>query len=115
MIDEKFSRRQLLQGALVGLAAVPAVTLIARDASAVDAVPESDPMARSIGYVTDASKVNAKTSPTYKPGQQCANCYQYKAAKAGAGEGACTILGGRLVKAGGWCKVWVPKSEAKPG
>jgi hypothetical protein len=114
MINEKLSRRQLLQGALAGLAAVPAVTLIARDASAVDTVPENDPMAMSIGYVTDASKVNTRTNPTYKPGQNCANCYQYKAAKPGASEGACTILGGRLVKANGWCKVWVPQSAAKP-
>ena len=114
MIDEKFSRRQLLQGALAGLAAVPAVTLMARDANAVDALSENDPQAKSFGYVTDASKVVAKTNPTYKAGQHCANCFQYTAGKAGAGEGACTIFGGKLVKANGWCKVWVEQAK-KPG
>lgn len=114
MIDEKFSRRQLLQGVLAGLAAVPAITLIARDAGAAEAVSETDPTAKSFGYVTDTSKVVAKTNPTYKPGQHCANCFQYKAAKAGATEGECAIFGGKLVKANGWCKVWVPKEVAKP-
>ena len=115
MTDEKISRRQLLQTALVGLAAVPAATLIARSASAAEPLSETDPMAKSFGYVTDASKVVAQTNPTYKPGQHCANCYQYTAGKAGAAEGACAIFGGKLVKANGWCKVWVPQSEAKPG
>jgi hypothetical protein len=114
MIDEKISRRQLLQTALVGLAAVPAVTLIARDAGAAEALSENDPQAKSFGYVADASKVVAKTSPTYKPGQQCANCFQFKG-KAGAADGTCAIFAGKLVKANGWCKVWVPQSEAKSG
>jgi len=116
MTDERISRRHLLQTALVGLAALPAATLIARDAAAVDAVTESDPMAQSLGYVTDVSKVVAATNPTFKPGQHCANCLQYKATKAGATDGTCVVFSGKLVKANGWCKVWVPAAEApKPG
>ncbi|MBM2854342.1 MAG: High potential iron-sulfur protein [Steroidobacteraceae bacterium] len=114
MIDEKFSRRQLLQGALVGLAAVPAATLIARSASAEELLSESDAAAMSFGYVGDANKVIAKANPTYKPGQTCANCFQFKS-KAGAADGTCAIFAGKLVKAKGWCKVWVPQSAAKPG
>ena len=115
MIDEKISRRQLLQTALVGLAAVPAATLIAGKAGAVEALSESDPTAKSFGYVSDASKVVAKSNPTYKPGQHCANCYQYKATKAGAAEGTCAIFAGKLVKANGWCKVWVTNAPPKAG
>ena len=115
MTDEKISRRQLLQTALVGLAAVPAATLIARDAGAVEALSESDPQAKSFGYVSDATKVVAASNPTYKPGQHCANCFQFKPAKAGAAEGGCAIFGGKLVKANGWCKVWVPAQADKPG
>ena len=114
MTDEKFSRRQLLQTALAGLAAVPAATLIARDAGAVDAVSEADPTAKSFGYVADASKVVVATNPTYKPNQNCANCYQYSG-KGGAAAGPCAIFAGKLVKAKGWCKVWVPQAEKKPG
>jgi hypothetical protein len=114
MIDEKFSRRRLLQGALAGLAAVPAATLIARSASAAEPLSETDPMAKSLAYVSDASKVVAKTNPTYKPGQMCANCIQFTG-KAGAADGPCTIFSGKLVKAKGWCKVWVLKPGEKLG
>jgi hypothetical protein len=114
MIDEKFSRRRLLQGALAGLAAVPAATLIARDASAAELLSETDAMAKSLSYVGDASKVVASTSPTYKPGQVCANCIQFTG-KAAAADGTCTIFPGKLVKAKGWCKVWVLKPGEKLG
>ena len=115
MTDEKISRRQLLQTALAGLAAVPAAALIAREAGAVEALSESDPQAKSFGYVADASKVVAASNPTYKPGQHCANCFQFKPAKAGAAEGGCAIFGGKLVKANGWCKVWVPSQPPTTG
>jgi hypothetical protein len=114
MIDEKFSRRRLLQGALAGLAAVPAATLIARSADAAEPLSESDATAKSLAYVGDASKVDAKTNPTYKPGQTCANCIQYTG-KADAADGPCNIFPGKLVKAKGWCKVWVLKPGAALG
>jgi hypothetical protein len=112
MTDEKFSRRQLLQTAIAGLAAVPAATLVARSASAAEALSEDDAAAKSLGYVTDASKVVAKTNPTYKPGQLCVNCIQFQG-KGAAADGTCTIFPGKLVKGKGWCKVWVLKPDAK--
>jgi hypothetical protein len=114
MTDEKISRRQLLQTALVGLAAVPAATLIARDAGADELLSESDPQAKNFGYVVDATKVLAASNPTYKPGQHCANCFQFKPAKAGAAVGGCAIFPGKLVKANGWCKVWIAAPARNP-
>lgn len=114
MTHDRFSRRQLLQGALAGLAAVPAATLIAREAGAAELLSESDATAKSLAYVADASKVDAKTNPTYKPGQKCLNCIQYTG-KAGAADGPCNIFPGKLVKANGWCKVWVLKPGAQLG
>jgi len=114
MVDEKFSRRRLLQGALAGLAAVPAATLIGREAAAAELLSENDATAKSLAYVGDAGKVNPKANPTYKPGQSCANCIQFTG-KAGAADGPCNIFPGKLVKAKGWCKVWVLKPGAKLG
>jgi hypothetical protein len=114
MIDVKFSRRRLLKGALASLAAAPAVTLIAGRARGAEALSAGDPTAKSLGYAVDASKVDAASNPTYKPGQTCANCIQYTGA-AGAGDGPCTIFPGKTVKAKGWCKVWVLKPGATPG
>ncbi len=113
MNDEKLSRRQLLQGALVGIAAVPAASLFAGSASA-EALSESDATAKSLGYVADAKKVDAAANPNYKPGQLCANCMQYTG-KAGAASGPCNIFPGKEVAAAGWCKVWVLKPGAKLG
>ena len=113
MTDEKLSRRQLLQAAIAGIAAVPAASLLAGSASA-ETLSESDATAKSLGYVADAKKVNAAANPNYKPGQICGNCMQYTG-KAGSAEGPCNIFPGKDVKAQGWCKVWVLKPGAKVG
>lgn len=116
MTIPKISRRRLLQGAIAGIAAVPAAALMAKDAGAAALQPlsETDPTAKSLAYVTDASKVNAKANPNYKPGQKCSNCVQYSG-KPGAADGPCTIFPGKTVKAAGWCKVWMLKPGAKLG
>ena len=111
MTDDKLSRRRLLQGALVGIVAMPAATLIARNAQASELLSESDSTAKSLGYVSDASDVDASKNPTYKAGQNCANCIQYTG-KAGAAAGPCNIFPNNDVKAAGWCKVWVAKTSS---
>ena len=113
MKDVKVSRRQLLQRALAGLAAVPAAGLLAQSAHA-EMLSETDPTAKSLGYVADAKKVDPKANPNYKAGQHCANCMQYTG-KAGAAAGPSNIVPGKDVAAAGWCKVWVLKPGAKLG
>jgi len=113
MTDDRLSRRQLLQTAIAGLAAVPAASFLAGTAGAA-ALSETDATAKSLGYVTDAKRVDAKANPNYKPGQHCANCMQYTG-KAGAASGPCNIFPGKDVAATGWCKVWVLKPGAKVG
>lgn len=115
MSHDSISRRSLLKGALIGLAAVPASSLLARNAqAATEFVDPASPQAKALGYTPDASKVDAKANPVYKPGQDCANCIQF-GGKAGATEGPCNLFPGKVVKAGGWCKVWVLKPGAKIG
>lgn len=108
MSEQKFPRRTLLKGALLGVAAVPVSALLSRTAdAAAGKVDPNEPQAKSLGYVEDASKVDAKANPNFKPGQQCANCLQ---AKAGTGaEVPCNIFAGRNVSAKGWCKVYVKR------
>jgi hypothetical protein len=113
MRDEKLSRRQLLQTAIAGLAAVPAAGLLARTAHA-EMLSPTDATAKSLGYVADASKVDAKANPNFKPGQNCGNCMQFTG-KPGAAAGPCNIFPGKDVAAAGWCKVWVLKPGAKVG
>ena len=67
MTDEKLSRRQLLQTAIAGLAAVPAASLLAGPAGA-ETLSESDATAKSLGYVADAKKVDAEGEPELQAG-----------------------------------------------
>ena len=63
MSEQKFPRRTLLKGALLGAAAVPVSALLSRTATAASGrVDPSEPQAKSLGYVEDAAKVDAKTS-----------------------------------------------------
>lgn len=109
MFDQKMPRRTVLKGALAGLAAIPVVGLATRaDAAPAMLDPNTDAQAKSLGYVVDTTKVDAKTNPTHKPDQKCANCQQYQG-KATDASAPCTIFAGKLVAGAGWCKVWVKK------
>jgi hypothetical protein len=124
MSNETISRRTLIKGALVGLTAVPAAVLANPQAAkpATPAAPAAaggllDPasaQAKALGYVHDATKVDAKANPMYKAGQHCGNCIQFTAA-ATAEQGPCNLFPGKVVKNAGWCKVWVLKPGAKLG
>ena len=83
MSEKKFQRRDVLKGALMGVAAVPVTALLGRAEAAAGKVDPSEPQAKSLGYVEDASKVDAKANPNFKPGQTCANCLQAPTAKPG--------------------------------
>ena len=111
-MSERVSRRALLQAAVAGAAALPVAAAMLPNAQAAQGIPllkESDVTAKSLAYVADASKVDAKAFPTYKPGQDCSNCSQYVGDK-GAPQGACMLVLGQFVLAKAWCKSW----EAKP-
>ena len=109
MSEKTFPRRDLLKGALMGVAAVPVAALVGRAEAAAGPVDPSEPQAKSLGYVKDATKVDAKANPNFKPGQTCANCLQAPTAKPGMTEVPCNIFAGRPVSAKGWCKVYVKK------
>ena len=78
---------------------VPEVVIISLDSD----------QAKALGYTASSAKVDDKANPTHKPDQLCSNCLQYQG-KATDAEAPCTIFGGKLVEAKGWCKVWVKKA-----
>jgi High potential iron-sulfur protein len=110
-MHSKFSRRSIVKSGLIAGALLPAIGLLPQEAAAAALPPldPSDPTAKALGFVTDASKVNAKTYPTYKPAQKCGTCAQYQG-KATDATAACTIFAGKSVPQGGWCQVWAQKS-----
>ena len=109
MSERKFARRDVLKGALIGVAAVPVTALLGRANAAAGKVDPNEPQAKSLGYIEDAAKVDAKANPNFKPGQNCANCLQVPKGKESGDFIPCNIFGGRLVAANGWCKVYVKR------
>ena len=75
-VERKISASRLLKGALMGVAAVPVAALLGRAEAAAGPVDPNEPQAKSLGYVKDATKVDPKANPNFKPGQSCANCLQ---------------------------------------
>jgi hypothetical protein len=110
-MQHKISRRAIVKGGLIGSALIPAFGLIGNLANAAGLPPldPSDPTATALGFVTDATKVDASANPTYKSTQKCGTCAQFQG-KAGDATAGCNIFAGHSVPAGGWCKVWAAKS-----
>jgi High potential iron-sulfur protein len=107
------SRRTVVKAGLMAGAVVPVFGLTARDARAAALTPldPTDPLAKSLNFSNDSTKVDAHANPTYKPTQKCGNCAQFQG-KPGDAQAACTIFPGHTVPVGGWCKVWAQKPGA---
>lgn len=106
------SSRLTRRDVLFALAPAGAVLLVggtaARAQGNLPHLQESDPLAKSLGYVDDAKRVDPKANPMYKPGSHCGNCAQLQG-KVGDTWRPCTIFAGKLVNVNGWCKVWAAK------
>ncbi|HET7774252.1 MAG TPA: high-potential iron-sulfur protein [Burkholderiaceae bacterium] len=77
-------------------------------AAAEPLLEESDPTARSLGYVSDATRTDRAKYPQWAPGQACRSCQLFQG-RPGAPQGACPIYAGKLVLATGWCSAYVKK------
>jgi hypothetical protein len=98
------SRRSLLKS----LAAAAGAALIFRGGESCAAelphLDVKDPAAVALGYVENASQVDAKKYPTYVKGSRCDNCLLLQGAS-GAYR-PCNLFPGKLVSAAGWCSGW---------
>ena len=105
------TRRRLLHwipaaGAAGTLA--PIADRAASQASAAPMLSEADPQAKSLGYVTDAQRVDKAKFPKYAAGQHCAVCQLYQGPTS-APAAPCTLFAGKQVAGPGWCSAFVPK------
>jgi len=111
-MSDTMQRRSFLKAAVLGAVSVQAISLATRsDAAALPALDPNDATAKALGYVPDATPLDAKARPNYKPGQKCGNCVQFQG-KATDAEGACNLFAGKGVKGAGWCSVWAQKPGA---
>jgi hypothetical protein len=81
-------------------------------------VSESEPQAKALGYIADATKVDLKKWPK-KAGvdgksQVCGNCMLFNGGKVTTDkEGPCSLFPQKHVAAAGWCNSWVKNPAAK--
>jgi hypothetical protein len=100
------SRRRFIKISTAALAAAPfASVLLSGDAQAAEVLSEADPTAAALGYKMDATKAPNRKDKT----SVCGDCSLYTG-KPGAADGPCTIFGGKLVNAKGWCSAWAKKA-----
>jgi len=95
------ARRSLLRRLALGLSLAPWM-LAPRRAPGADlpVLSESDPAAKALDYVEDASHAKAAA-----PGSSCDNCSIYSAGSEPT-LGSCSLFPGKQVKAAGWCSAW---------
>ena len=88
------------------------VTLASARFAAAQASPalvkEDDPSAAALGYVADATKLDAKKQPVYVAGRSCSGCALFQG-KGGDTSAVCLIFGNKQVSATGWCTGWSKK------
>lgn len=101
-VDVDQARRTLLHRVAIALSLAPLAALAPQSADAAELplLAPSDPAAKAVDYVEDASQ--AKDAA---PGALCSNCSIYSGAD-GAATGTCTLFPGKRVRAQGWCKSW---------
>jgi hypothetical protein len=95
-------RRDFLKCALASAAIIPALGAAGARAAGLPLLDPADPVARSLGFVLDASKVDRSANPTFKPGQHCGVCMQFQG-KSSDPTAGCGIYAGHSVPSGGWC------------
>ncbi len=95
------SRRQLLKRIALA-ASIGTVATTSLRAEDLPLIAESDPVAKAVKYVEDATKVKEAE------GNRCDTCSLYSG-KDGAPQGGCQIFKGKAVKAAGWCASWAPQ------
>lgn len=108
----KISRRSLLKASPVLLAAAVLAPVALAQASAAPSgqkLSPSDPQAKALGYVDDATHVDKTKYPQYGPGQMCSGCQFYQGT-ASSTQGPCQIFQNKLVSAKGWCSSWTKKA-----
>jgi high potential iron-sulfur protein len=102
--EARTSRRNILKG-LTLVAAGAAIGARGARSAETAKVDVHDPQAVALGYVENASQVDAKKYPQYAAGSNCDNCLQLQG-KPGNNYRPCALFSGKLVAVSGWCTGW---------
>lgn len=102
------NRRTFVIQSIAGAGLLAAATL-STQAQAQAALLESDPQAKALGYVADATKADKVKFPKYAAGQACTSCALFQG-KATDAAGGCPLFAGKQVAGKGWCSAYAKKA-----
>jgi len=103
------ARRKFLNTVALSAVVVPLAgmgMMRGANAAGLPHLKPSDPTAKALSYVEDAT---ASKSPTYKKGDACDVCALYQGDRKAAW-GPCAVFPGKDVDAKGWCTSFVKMS-----
>jgi hypothetical protein len=99
------SRREILTALIAGSALSAGAVGGATPAK----VDQTDSLAKALGYISDAKRVDKAANPQYQAGATCSGCSWYQGKPADPAGGPCTFFPGKNVEANGWCHMWAKK------
>ena len=101
------SRRHFFVNAGGTVGAVALISVLPSTVQAADLphVTATDPMATTLGYNPDSTKV---TNSKHTAGAECSNCNLYQGGTAAFGP--CPFFPGKSVSATGWCTSYIKKA-----
>jgi hypothetical protein len=98
------NRRSLVKSLAMAAAAVAIFRSGKTRAAELPHLDVKDPAAVALGYVENATQVDAKKYPAYVTGSRCDNCLLLQGSS-GAYR-PCNLFTGKLVSVAGWCSGW---------
>lgn len=72
---------------------------------------EKEPQALQLGYRHNATEVDKKKFPGYKPGEVCGNCQFFQSKVASEEWAPCSMFPGRQVNVNGWCSSYMKRTS----
>jgi hypothetical protein len=106
----RLGRRGFLARLAIASLALPFLGSLSARADDPPRLDPNNPAAKTIGYTEDASKVDPKKEPLFKPNSRCANCTFFQSAQAKGDDAPCTIFANQVVAGKGWCRAWSAKA-----
>jgi hypothetical protein len=103
-------RRVFVLHAMAASTALVAPSLLRAEGD-VQAVKETDPYPRSMGFRLNTANVDQAKFPRHEVTQKCSECQLFTAPKAGEPLGTCSFFK-RMVPPDGWCRNFKPRKAA---
>jgi hypothetical protein len=104
MLGQNAMKRRSLVKSLAAVAAAAALPASRSRGAELPHLDVKDSAAVPLGYVEQASQVDAKKYPAFVKGSRCDNCLLLQGTS-GAYR-PCSLFPGKLVSASGWCSGW---------